>query len=471
MASPPRQPMDKTLAEAITLHKQGQFEQAYKSYRKFLNRNPAHPDALVLGGQAAFLSGREKDALRWLKSAAKNYPDNPDTSYNLGVLYQSLGDTHKALDAFRAAVKAGPGFAPAHYNLAMALHELGQAEEALKHFDQAVAAEPRHAEAHASKAYVLRMMGRIPDAIQSYKTSLDLSERNAKAWVGLGSCLQEVNKLEDAFTAHRNGMAVDPDYPDAASNLADVLVQMDRPEDAIRACDTYLSRHPGDAAVLAAKSIALNEAGERDAYAGLVDLERFVRPIRHDPPEGYDTIDAFNTALNDHVTSHPTLVDAPASHTTMNGKQTGSINAGLKGPVEALEALIEKGIEHYMSGVADAQAHPTVAHRPAKYELSIWGTVLEGEGFQAPHIHPSGWLSGVYYPQVPKIVEDEENKFGWIEFGQPGPEYHFSKTTELRLVKPEPGMMVMFPSYMFHRTIPFQSNETRISIAFDVVPV
>ena len=72
---------------------------------------------------------------------------------------------------------------------------------------------------------------------------------------------------------------------------------------------------------------------------------------------------------------------------------------------------------------------------------------------------------------MPKVVEDEDNKYGWIEFGQPGPEYHFSKETELRLIKPEPGMMVMFPSYMFHRTIPFQSDETRISIAFDVVPV
>ena len=471
MANPPRQPMDKTLAEAITLHKQGQFEQAFKGYRRFLNRNPAHPDALMLGGQAAFLAGHQKEALRWLKSAAKNYPDNPDTSYNLGVLYQSLGDTNKALDAFRAAVKAGPGFAPAHYNLAMALHELGRGEEALTHFDQTVAADPRHAEAHASKAYVLRMMGRVPDAIKSYKTSLSLSERNAKAWVGLGSCLQEVDKLDDAFTAHRNGMAVDPDYPDAASNLADVLVQMNRPEDAIRACDSYLARHPGDSGVLAAKSIALNEAGEKAQYDALVDLERFVRPIRHDPPKGYKTIDAFNTALNNHVTSHPTLVHAPASHTTMNGKQTGTINAGKKGPIEALEVLIENGIDQYMDVVAEVTSHPVVAHRPENYELSIWGTVLEGEGFQAPHIHPSGWLSGVYYPQVPKVVEDEDEHFGWIEFGQPGPEYHFSKDTDLRLVKPEPGMMVMFPSYMFHRTIPFQSEETRISIAFDVVPV
>ncbi|MEM8743320.1 MAG: 2OG-Fe(II) oxygenase family protein, partial [Pseudomonadota bacterium] len=213
------------------------------------------------------------------------------------------------------------------------------------------------------------------------------------------------------------------------------------------------------------------EAGEKDRYETLVDLEQFVRPILNDPPDGYDSIDAFNMALNTHVTSHPTLAQSPASHTTMNGKQTGTINAGTKGPVEALEELIEYAIGQYVAGVAEQKSHPVVAHKPAKYELAIWGTVLEGEGFQAPHIHPSGWLSGVYYPQVPKIVEEEGSNYGWIEFGQPGPEYHFSKESPLRLVKPEPGMMVMFPSYMFHRTIPFESDETRISIAFDVVPV
>lgn len=468
MASPS---LDKTLAKAVALHKQGNFEQALKGYRKFLKRNPTHPDALMLGGQAAFLSGNEKDALRWMKSAAEAYPDNPDTSYNLGVLYQSLGDTHKALDAFRKSAAAGPNFAPAHYNLAMALHELGRHEEALPHFDRAVAADPRHADAHASKAFVLRTLGQVDEAIRSYKTALSLSERNAKAWVGLGTCLQEAGKLDDAFTAHRNGMTVDPDYPDAASNLADVLIQMDRPKEAVRACDAYLKRHPGDSGVLAAKSIALNEAGEKEEYDALVDLDRFVRPIKHEPPPGFGDIDAFNKALQDHVTNHPTLVTAPSSHTTMNGKQTGSINAGDKGPVSALEHLIELAIDKYMKGVADADTHPIVAHRPEKYQLAIWGTLLEGEGFQAPHIHPSGWLSGVYYPLVPSVVDEKDGHYGWIEFGQPGPEFHFSVEPALRLVKPEAGMMVMFPSYMFHRTIPFQSDESRISIAFDVVPV
>jgi hypothetical protein len=31
-------------------------------------------------------------------------------------------------------------------------------------------------------------------------------------------------------------------------------------------------------------------------------------------------------------------------------------------------------------------------------------------------------------------------------------------------------MMVLFPAYLYHATVPFRSSERRISIAFDVLP-
>jgi tetratricopeptide (TPR) repeat protein len=470
MAMRPPSTPDPNLAKALDYHKAGQFERALKIYRRVLKQNPRHPDALILGGQAAFQAGHEQEGMRWLKKAVDAHPDNPNAAYNLGVMYQSLGDTHNALAAFSNAVQAGEGFAPSHYNLAMALHELGRSEEALPHFDRAAEAEPRYAEAHASKGYVLRSLGRAQEAISAYENAVHINPGDAKAWVGLGTCLQEVDRLDEALTAHRNALQANPDYPDAAMNVSDALVQAGRPDEAIRACVEYLRRHPGDSGVLATKSIALNEAGEAQKLAELVDLEHFVQPMHHDPPSGFRDMADFNRELIAHVMRHPTLVVAPASHTTMNGKQTGTLNIGVKGPIQALESLIGKAVERYIENVENFASHPVVAHRPQKYELSIWGTVLEGEGFQAPHIHPSGWLSGVFYPQVPSIVEEGQEKEGWIEFGQPGPEYHFTKPAPLRLVKPEPGAMVVFPSYMFHRTIAFQSDETRISIAFDVVP-
>ena len=80
-------------------------------------------------------------------------------------------------------------------------------------------------------------------------------------------------------------------------------------------------------------------------------------------------------------------------------------------------------------------------------------------------------MSGVYYVAVPDAVtaamDDTE---GWIEFGQPPDHFHGRVEPELKLVKPREGQLVLFPSYFYHRTIPFGATGRRISIAFDVLP-
>ena len=37
-------------------------------------------------------------------------------------------------------------------------------------------------------------------------------------------------------------------------------------------------------------------------------------------------------------------------------------------------------------------------------------------------------------------------------------------------VRPEPGMLVLFPSYFWHGTVPFRSEQARMTVAFDAVP-
>jgi uncharacterized protein (TIGR02466 family) len=97
--------------------------------------------------------------------------------------------------------------------------------------------------------------------------------------------------------------------------------------------------------------------------------------------------------------------------------------------------------------------------------------VLENQGHQIPHIHPSAWMSGVYYVSVPdSVAASTESTAGWIEFGQPPDHYHGKTPPQLTLVKPQAGFLVLFPSYFYHRTIPFDAAGRRISIAFDVLP-
>jgi hypothetical protein len=64
-------------------------------------------------------------------------------------------------------------------------------------------------------------------------------------------------------------------------------------------------------------------------------------------------------------------------------------------------------------------------------------------------------------------VKDETTRQGWIKFGEPGVEMGLGPR---RVLQPVPGRLVLFPSYMWHGTIPFQGASPRTTIAFDAVP-
>ena len=94
----------------------------------------------------------------------------------------------------------------------------------------------------------------------------------------------------------------------------------------------------------------------------------------------------------------------------------------------------------------------------------------ERSGHQSAHIHPTGWLSGVYYPKLPDVMHAGTSEDGWIEFGAPPPELTVGNTGLSKRIKPEEGLLILFPSYFYHRTLPYESDDARISMAFDFTP-
>jgi uncharacterized protein (TIGR02466 family) len=189
------------------------------------------------------------------------------------------------------------------------------------------------------------------------------------------------------------------------------------------------------------------------------------------PPEEFGSMEDFNAALSAHVLAHPTLTNSPQSHATRKGKHSGELLTEPKGPIAALEAEILRLAAAYREESGGGDAHPFVARRPENWTLSVWGVVMQAAGHQIPHIHPAAWLSGVYYPKLPDIAGAQNgDKAGWIEFGRPPAHFHNSTAPETLSVQPEPGLMVLFPSYFYHHTVPFAASGTRISIAFDLMP-
>jgi hypothetical protein len=90
------------------------------------------------------------------------------------------------------------------------------------------------------------------------------------------------------------------------------------------------------------------------------------------------------------------------------------------------------------------------------------------QGFHVNHIHPEGWISSALYIALPDEVRDATDRSGHIQFGVPPIELGLALPPR-RIVKPQVGELVLFPSYMWHGTVPFTSAQPRITVAFDLV--
>ena len=101
---------------------------------------------------------------------------------------------------------------------------------------------------------------------------------------------------------------------------------------------------------------------------------------------------------------------------------------------------------------------------------SLWGWIIilsQGGNLDA-HMHKEGWLSSSIYFERPERKEENE---GDIKFSLHGAKYpKNNKDFPEKIIKIEKGDMVIFPSSIFHSTIPFQSQQERITFAFDVIP-
>ena len=62
----------------------------------------------------------------------------------------------------------------------------------------------------------------------------------------------------------------------------------------------------------------------------------------------------------------------------------------------------------------------------------------------------------------------EAGHHGWIQFGAPPAMFDLDLAPR-RIVEPRPGQLVLFPSYLWHGTLPFDNGD-RLTAAFDFLP-
>ncbi len=169
------------------------------------------------------------------------------------------------------------------------------------------------------------------------------------------------------------------------------------------------------------------------------------------------------------------LAALDAKRAAMAPIEGGTLVGGLRlndtfalGPAvtRSFETMIAAATKIYLSGLRAAPDHPVRAGEPPARVLVSWVNIMPEGSFERPHIHAAGWLSGVYYAEMPDLDPVKED--GAIVFGGHPFDAAVARDVPKRTVHPRAGQMVLFPSYLTHRTRPFTGAGRRVSVAFDI---
>ena len=138
--------------------------------------------------------------------------------------------------------------------------------------------------------------------------------------------------------------------------------------------------------------------------------------------------------------------------------------------IDRLKKIIEKYLKIYKKGFKEENS-TLIKHWPNKYKINAWYIRLKNGGEVLSHIH-DGWLSGVIYIKKTKKKISQHNTEGELEVN-----YRFSNLKEFKKniykknIFVNEGNIVLFPSSLPHRVIPYKGSEERLSIAFDMKPL
>jgi tetratricopeptide (TPR) repeat protein len=512
-------------ALAVTFFKQankaasGYFDAVYNLARAYLSLNQAN-QAKTYFQQALRLKPNHTNSLNGLASALQSLgdidkaidvslqllrvdPNNVIALNNIGNAYRESNQLNKALSHFEKAYKLAPTNPEIIKNFAACTHhnqEVARAESLYElHIEQFLENTAFQKE-YANFRWMLNRddpFKYIENGIRLFPANLTLVFMYVELLKKLelfDKALLLVKPLQSSFTNNANLHAM----------LSSIYLGLGDIEEALSHVNAALSMSPTpDQSLLNQFGYCLLASGQfskaKKIYQELIKMEpdnqgwwtMYSTSLRHVDTElkdyrklnNYDNLvcaelitplleDAYGiTFYNDlkhDLDKLHTSQQFPIEQTLRNGTQTfEDLFAYDSESLSLLRTIIADRVTKFLSGLMKQSQHPFLKQLPCDFTFNnSWSVKLSSNGFHKSHFHEQGWLSGVFYVEAPKAAASGGQ--GWLQFGKSEiiglmDEYDYA-------VKPESGLLVLFPSFFWHGTIPFESDETRLSVVVDIIP-
>ena len=525
---PTRQPGQAEIQPLFNLLNHGQMPQAEAGAKSLLGK---YPNAFILYnvlGVAQENQQKFEEAAVTYRKALSLEPNIAEIHVNLGAVLGRLGQSDAAIDHYRKATQLNPRLPVAPFNLGIILQEQGRLEEAVAAYRKAIAIEPGFYEALGNLGTILQRQGKLEEAVSTYRKALAIHQ-DARGFFNLGTALRDEGKHQEAADSYLKALSLDPNYADAHNNLGEIFRDRGNMDEAIKCYENALAiapNHPNanynlgefhslskryEEAIPYYERSRFEDFQER-AMECLYKIERYdefrekLNAMVHSGRKSMmlatlSTHHAINFGVPDEYTFCPEpmrfawhtnipelaqpdsqllqevleTIDRTPIAARMQGRlYSGMQSAGnlLKRPEPAfqkLAVLVKQKIAEYREHYANENCD-LIRYFPREIDFSSsWYLKMKKGGNLGSHIHEEGWISGCVYLKLP--TRDLGSTEAGFEYGTDGDRYPRKHDNfDSHIVVQQVGDIVLFPSSLFHRTIPFTADEERVCVAFDLKP-
>lgn len=450
-----------------------EFESALSLFNQVLEVHPNNIAALNNKGIVLKKQCEWKEAIVTLQKAIKISPKQTDIIKNLASCHTLNGDYNQSKSLYKQAVELSPLDIDAHHWLNQLLWE-NKDPEFLDSYRTSISQNHNANELMLSMGHKQYLAGNYGDAKETLEQALSINKKHVPTLVKMGVVLRELEEFDSSHNHLKQAVKYGNEgglFNNSVSReeLAISYLSLGKPKPALEILNKLLKTSPTDQGLWACKLIALKllNSAEYDYYCNY----DHVLITNIETPKGYANLKTFNEALVATLREYHHSKTNPLDQSLMSGSQTSEKLFDYHVPIiqELRQSFRDKTID-FLSKLPGDKKHPVLSKNTGNFiETDSWSVILHDNGFHKNHHHPAGWYSGPYYAQIPDVIGNNPDKQGWVKFGQPG----FKMIDKLEpdiIVEPTEGLMVRFPSYYWHGTIPFNSSQERITVPGDIIP-
>jgi tetratricopeptide (TPR) repeat protein len=435
-----------------------------------------------------------EDALASLTTAAKLAPRGPRIAHALAHTAMEAGVP--AVELFERALELAPQDGAVIVGLAAARNAAGDGERAAADLANILEQAPMWTYGHEqfaqfqstlgrpgdATASLERALGRFPDAPPLWETLLyvqlrrgayealrDILDRARSAGVSSGefAIYEAIHAAE--FAPETKPEALFDEAPRGRDADLDRwrirhLLRVGTPDLAIPFVERAL-QHNASAEIWSYAATAWRLAGDPRSewlegdprLVSVIELSDALPPL----DELAATLRSLHIARGEYL-----------DQSVRGGTQTdGPLLSRIDPVIRKLRQAIVGAVERHVAQLPPADPrHPLLRERrDRRIRFSgSWSVRLRSGGRHSNHVHPLGWISSALYVSLPPKLAGQPDDAGWLTLGEPDDKLQLG-LPPFRKVEPKPGRLVLFPSWMWHGTVPFAEGE-RLTVAFDVAP-